>query len=138
MINKLWRFALVGGVGFIADASLFALLFYGMGLPILDSRIVAFLFAATVTWLGNRIFTFASRRPSGKFLQWIKFMGCATFSAVPNFGVFKLTTYFWGSEGMLAMFAMALGVLAGMLSNFLLSHWWVFCTQSHSQTESQP
>ena len=49
MINKLWRFALVGGVGFIADASLFALLFYGMGLPILDSRIVAFLFAATVT-----------------------------------------------------------------------------------------
>ncbi|ANW25343.1 polysaccharide biosynthesis protein GtrA [Vibrio coralliilyticus] len=135
MINKLWRFALVGGVGFIADASLFALLFYAIGLPILDSRIVAFLSAATVTWFGNRVFTFESRNPSGKFSQWVKFMGCAMFSALPNFGVFKLTTYYWGSEGVLAMFALALGVLAGMLSNFLLSHWWVFRTQCHLQTE---
>lgn len=135
MINKLWRFALVGGVGFIADASLFALLFYAIGLPILDSRIVAFLFAATITWLGNRVFTFESRNPSGKFSQWIKFMGCAMFSALPNFGVFKLTSYYWGSEGVLAMFALALGVLAGMLSNFLLSHWWVFRTQRYLQTE---
>ncbi|EEX31584.1 hypothetical protein VIC_004534 [Vibrio coralliilyticus ATCC BAA-450] len=36
---------------------------------------------------------------------------------------------------MLAMFALVLGVLAGMLSNFLLSHWWVFRTQRHLQTE---
>ncbi|NOJ22590.1 GtrA family protein [Vibrio coralliilyticus] len=135
MMNKLWRFALVGGVGFIADASLFALLFYAIGLPILDSRIVAFLFAASVTWFGNRVFTFESRNPSGKFSQWVKFMGCAMFSALPNFGVFKLTTYYWGSEGVLAMFALALGVLAGMLSNFLLSHWWVFRTQRYLQTE---
>ncbi|MGY3686575.1 GtrA family protein [Vibrio coralliilyticus] len=135
MMNKLWRFALVGGVGFIADTSLFALLFYTIELPILDSRIVAFLFAATVTWLGNRVFTFESHNPSGKFSQWVKFIGCAICSAVPNFGVFKLTTYYWGSEGVLAMFALALGVLTGMLSNFLLSHWWVFRTQRYLQTE---
>ncbi|WP_425628057.1 GtrA family protein [Vibrio neptunius] len=137
MMSKLWRFAVVGGVGFAVDASLFALFFYGIGWPILGARVVSFFFAATVTWFGNRIFTFTHQQTTGKFSQWLKFVGCATLSAVPNVGVFKLTTHYCGSDGMLAMLALALGVLAGMVSNFVLSHWWVFGQQSLPHTESQ-
>lgn len=126
MIAKLGRFALVGGIGFVADAFLFAIVYYGGQWPIMQARILSFIFAATVTWLGNRVFTFADQRATGKFLQWVKFMGCATISALPNFIVFKLATYALGNEGVSAMLALVFGVMAGMVSNFLFSHLWVF------------
>lgn len=126
MINRLVKFAIVGGIGFIVDAFVFALLFYMAGLPLYSARIVAFICAATSTWLGNRLLTFSDRSPEPKLTQWLRFMLSASVSAVPNLLVFMLITHLFGSQGITAMLALVCGVLVGMVSNYTLSSKWVF------------
>ncbi len=63
---SLTRFALVGGVGFMVDTLIFSVLFHWFGLDLMLARGIAFLFAATTTWLGNRWLTFsqAEKKPT--------------------------------------------------------------------------
>jgi putative flippase GtrA len=128
MINRVVKFAIVGGIGFIVDASIFALSFYLLDLPIYSSRVIAFVCAATSTWLGNRLLTFSDRSQDPKLKQWLRFMMSATLSAIPNFVVFALISAWLGSEGVSAMVALVCGVLVGMISNYTLSSKWVFKT----------
>ncbi len=128
MINRVVKFAIVGGIGFIVDASIFALSFYLLDLPIYSSRVIAFVCAATSTWLGNRLLTFSDRSQDPKLKQWFRFMMSATLSAIPNFVVFAFISAWLGSEGVSAMVALVCGVLAGMISNYTLSSKWVFKT----------
>ncbi|MDG2627658.1 GtrA family protein [Vibrio parahaemolyticus] len=114
---SLTRFALVGGVGFMVDTIIFSVLFHWLGLELMLARGIAFLFAATTTWLGN---------PSLTFSQWQKFMASACISALPNFIVFKGVTLSLGTQGVMVYLALILGILVGMVSNYLLSAKWVF------------
>ncbi|MEZ8100371.1 GtrA family protein [Vibrio bivalvicida] len=120
---RLVRFALIGGIGFVADAAVFSALFYLADTSIMLARAIAFVGAATVTWLGNRIFTFYSTEQKA-FQQWIKFMCGASFSALPNFIVFKVLSSVLGEAG--PLIALVAGILVGMVSNYLLSSRWVF------------
>ncbi|EEX91927.1 hypothetical protein VIOR3934_03297 [Vibrio orientalis CIP 102891 = ATCC 33934] len=125
MAHRLAKFALVGGIGFIADACAFALCFYLLEIPLIGSRLIAFVVAATVTWFGNRTFTFASQdRALAK--QWLKFMSVACISAIPNFLAFKTILLLFGETGVMPMAALVVGVLVGMVSNYLFSSLWVF------------
>ncbi|MDF5436592.1 GtrA family protein, partial [Vibrio parahaemolyticus] len=47
-------------------------------------------------------------------------------SALPNFIVFKGVTLALGTQGVMVYLALILGILAGMVSNYLLSAKWVF------------
>ena len=127
--HQLVKFACVGAGGFVVDCSAFALFHFVGDLSVMWARVLAFFVAATSTWLGNRVLTFAyqgtgSRRDD--FRQWQKFMVSALLSAIPNLICFKLLTLimpeFYGS----LFLAMAVGVLVGMVSNYLLSKAWVF------------
>ncbi|MGF1910618.1 GtrA family protein [Vibrio kasasachensis] len=127
------KFALVGSVGFIADAVMFTVCFKLWLLPLLSARVVAFFVAATVTWLGNRWFTFKTHQGSqsdvcvaSNLKQWLRFMVSACVSALPNFLVFKVILVAFGSQGFIPYIALILGVLVGMVSNYLLSSRWVF------------
>ncbi|USD42527.1 GtrA family protein [Vibrio sp. SCSIO 43135] len=126
MSERFVKFGMVGSIGFLADAGLFSLLFYLGDWAPLPARVVAFLFAATVTWCGNRCFTFTHCQHVAKGKQWLKFIVVALFSAIPNLIVFNLALLVLGSGGIAALVALAFGVLAGMVSNFLLSSRWVF------------
>lgn len=123
---KLVKFALVGGIGFIADTTIFILLYQLIGIDILQARVLAFVVAATTTWCGNRCFTFSNRPLKNRFAQWIKFVTVACISALPNFLVFKLVANQIGSYFLGVYIALAIGVLVGMMSNYLLSDRWVF------------
>ena len=124
---KLIKFAFVGGIGFIVDTSIFTLCLYLLEWPLMSSRVIAFFCAATSTWLGNRYLTFSDTSQQGsKRKQWLKFMTSACISAIPNFITFKLSLEFLGSEGIWAYVALVLGILIGMISNYLLSDKWVF------------
>ncbi|MCG9648746.1 GtrA family protein [Vibrio brasiliensis] len=125
MNSKVVRFALVGSIGFLVDASVFSVCFYLFQLEPLTARILAFFCAATVTWYGNRRFTFASHQRQ-RLKQWLKFVSVASVSAVPNLVVFKSILLLLGGSGMVPMVALAAGVLAGMVSNYLISKRWVF------------
>jgi len=126
---KLYKFSLVGGVGFIIDVSIFTLLYQKCELQMVQARVVAFLVAATATWFGHRCFTFPSTGINNKLIQWKKFITIACFSALPNFLVFKLVVSVIDMGFLSVYIAMAMGVLAGMISNFLLSDRWVFTGQ---------
>ncbi|MBW3694735.1 GtrA family protein [Vibrio sp. T187] len=135
MIRKLFnnsrfiRFGCVGVVGFIADYTVFSLMFYLFELPIIQARVVAFFCAATTTWYGNRILTFAVEDKGSlaqAFLQWQKFMCAALLSAVPNLVVFKVLSDLLPNHPIGTFVALVAGVLVGMISNFLFSRYWVF------------
>lgn len=125
MKSKLLKFALVGSIGFIADAFVFSAAFYLAELALTPSRLVAFICAATVTWLGNRRLTFSNQEPN-RFKQWLKFMLGASVSALPNFAAFKGALWLLGEQGVMPMLALVLGILAGMVSSYLISATWVF------------
>lgn len=130
--QKLLKFALVGSAGFIVDTIVFSLAIYVFKTDLLSARVVSFIFAATTTWLGNRWFTFSERNKEAKVKQWSKFFCSALISAIPNFLVFQATVYLLGRSGLAPFIALVFGISAGMLSNFMLSHRWVFNNPSNA------
>jgi putative flippase GtrA len=125
------KFALVGAVGFAVDASLLILLFDILGIGLASSRIAAFVCAASANWILNRVYTFADRDHRGrKSLQWIRFVVSAIISAIPNLGIFFLLMQVLPETTGYALLAMCCGILAGYISNYQLSRWWVFGAQA--------
>ena len=127
--HKMVRFAVVGVGGFVVDCAVFALLHYIVGLPLMTARISSFIAAATTTWFGNRVLTFGFKgqgRWSDKLIQWQKFMFSASISAVPNLLCFKLMVELLPVFTGAVFIAMAVGILVGMVTNYLFSQYWVF------------
>ncbi|CAH6923548.1 GtrA domain-containing protein [Vibrio chagasii] len=127
--HKIIRFAAVGVGGFVVDCTVFSLLHYLAALPLMSARIGAFIAAATITWLGNRVLTFEFKEQDGwsyKLIQWQKFMLSASISAIPNLLCFKLTTEMLPAFDGAVFVAMAMGILVGMVTNYLFSQYWVF------------
>lgn len=123
--STFFRFAFVGGVGFLVDSAVFALTWYLLSVPVHAARVVAFVCAATSTWWGNRVFTFHARDEQ-LFRQWASFFSSACLSAVPNFLVFSSVIYLFGKQGVIPFIALVCGTLTGMVSNYLLCKKWVF------------
>lgn len=118
-------FAAVGLSGFVVDSMVFSvlLLFYPITLDM--ARIVAFLVAVAVTYLGNRHFTFEDNC-KGQLTQFLKYLAVACFSAIPNLLVFKLLTMLIGQDSFSIAIAFTCGILVGMMSNFFLNRALVF------------
>ncbi len=127
--HKMVRFAMVGVGGFVVDCLVFTLLHYVIELPLMTARIGSFIAAATTTWFGNRVLTFEFKGQgnwSEKLIQWQKFMFSASISAVPNFLCFQLMTELLPVFTGVVFIAMAVGILVGMVTNYLFSQYWVF------------
>lgn len=121
-MNRLSAFAIVGMVGFIADAGAFALFYYVLDQP-MWARVFAFWLAASVTWLGNRYFTFSECDKSHKLRQWARHMAVAHVAGILNLAVFYVTA-------LLAHVAIAFvaGIGAGLCLNYMMSSRLVFKT----------
>lgn len=117
---KAAKFALVGAAGFVVDALVFYVLTQ-IGLGILPARFIAFWIAATVTWLGNKHFTFACQQKAGLVVQWLKHMASAHGSGAANLVSFYLLSWIYP-----VAIAFVLGVLVGAVFNYWLSDKFVF------------
>jgi len=122
---QLLRFALVGVVGFVVDAS--CLQIYLALLPghFFDGRAASYLAAATTTWACNRYFTFGASTGAAA-RQWGRFVLFNLSGGAVNYGVYAAlvaTQPFVADHPALAV---AAGSLSGLGVNFAVSRKFVF------------
>jgi putative flippase GtrA len=86
-MKKLIRFAVAGGVGFVVDAGLLALLLHTTPLGPFIARVIAIAAAMFTTWLFNRTFTFG-RSPHSLAREGFRYGSVGATSALVNYGLY--------------------------------------------------
>jgi len=120
------KFLMVGGGSFVFDMLLFLYLSQQLNWPIIHARLAAFCVALTLTWLGNRLFTFSHRKKVPKGEQFVMAVILACGAASVNLSVFYLLSELSAPTGVTAPVYLALGVLSGLVVNWLGSNYLVF------------
>ena len=121
---RLFRFALVGGVGFIVDATVLTLLVNGLGYGHYVSRAVSFSLAVTVTWLLNRRWVFEAASPTGR--EYSGYFAVQLLGAFINLGVYVLVIEIVPALAALPVVPLAVGSAVAMFSNYLLARRFVY------------
>jgi len=123
---QLVRFAIVGGVGFIVNLAVYALLVHGFGVEYLIANIAAWLVAVTNNFVLNRHWTFdagagRAHRQAGRFL---------TVSLMAEAVSLLLLTLFVAVAHLDKVAAQALAVGCATPLNFLGNKLWSFRLQA--------
>jgi putative flippase GtrA len=123
--NQFFLFALSGLAGFIVDASIVWIL-TKHSINAIPAQGVAFFAAVLVTWILNRKITFA-RHASHKWQrELMHYVAANSVGATVTNGVYVfliLNTDFFNRS---PVFAVAVGALAGLIFNFVVSRIFVF------------
>ena len=117
-MKQLFRFAIVGGLGFLVDASVLFGLVQVMGFDPYLSRGGSFLAAATFTWRLNRTLTFKVKSRY-RFRELALYLVLMALGGGLNFGVYTLAVYSFGSEPLTLLMGLIGGTLSGMILNFM-------------------
>ena len=117
-------FGTVGTIGFLFDTATVYSLRHSLGLY--GAGMVAYVVAATVTWLLNRLWTFRGSGSGPIHRQWVRFLAVNLLGFVLNRGTYALLVTFVALCAAQPVFAVAAGALAGMFLNFKLSRSLVF------------
>ena len=115
-MKKLIRFAIAGGVGFIVDAGLLALLLHTTPLGPFIARVIAIAAAMFTTWMFNRTFTF-DRSPHSLAAEGFRYGSVGVTSALVNYGLYAALLLSLPTLQPLA--AMVLATAASMVFSFL-------------------
>lgn len=118
------RFGAVGAVGFVVDTGLV----YGLrgAIGIYAAGALAYLGAASFTWLFNRIWAFRGAAHQPAIRQWGVFLATQSIGFVVNRGVFAalvMGSAICAEHPVIAIFA---GMVAGMFLNFAFARRYVF------------
>lgn len=123
---QFFQFGIVGVFGFVVDVGFFHIALDLMGLGPYASAVFSFPFAATFTWLGNRVLTFRGRNVGRAGTQWMRFLAVCAGGFALNRGTFSLLVmglplvYRYPVLGLLG------GTLAGTVFNFFFVKKFVF------------
>lgn len=128
-VAQFLRFCIVGTIGFAVDGGLTLLLSQLAGIDPLPARLAAFLVAASVTWLLNRSYTF---KAGGGGSSWLPYVLCTALGAFINLGIYSAWLA-WAGQGWPQVLAgVALGSVAALGFNFLVSRHVVFRAASRT------
>jgi len=119
---QLVRFGLVGGVGFIVNVAVYALLVHSTGLDYRAASVVAWLVAVINNFVFNRHWTFDAREGRAHF-QALRFLVVSIVAEA--FSLLVLTLLVQGAH-VAKIPAQALAVAASMPLNFLGTKLWSF------------
>ena len=129
--GELFRFAVVGTIGFVVDAGILTWLVSFLAWNVYAARAVSFVVAVLVTWLVNRQWTFAHRgggrsSMAGAGAEYARYLTVQVIGALANLGVFVGVLAVW--RGLIAypVVPLAIGAVAGLLVNFAGARRWVF------------
>jgi putative flippase GtrA len=92
LVIQFLKFGTIGGFGFFVDLGFFHLGLDIFGFGHYGSAVFSFPFAATFTWIGNRLFTFRGKHAGRASTQWARFLVTCAIGFVINRGTFSLLT----------------------------------------------
>jgi putative flippase GtrA len=117
-------FGTVGTVGFLVDTATV----YGLrrSLGLYGAGAAAYVVAASVTWLFNRLWTFRGLGSGPVHHQWVRFLTVNLGGFVLNRGTYAILITFVPLCAQQPVYAVGAGALAGMFMNFSLSRTMVF------------
>jgi putative flippase GtrA len=125
-VSTFLRFGLVGATGFVVNEAALWIALHLLHMSKDAGWFFAFVPSVTFTWWGNRTFTFHEHASSGAratLQEWARFVVTNSFGALINLAVYETLIHFTAIDPLLAL---ACGVLAGMVFNFVLSKKLVF------------
>jgi len=129
--SQFLRFAVVGAAGFVVnEAVLFVILLVDFWhFNAYWAEAVAFMFAATFTWWGNRRLTFrehAAATARGMAREWAAFMAANALGGAVNYATFVAVVHFAPVPFDSPFLGVVAGTLAGLVFNFTMSKRFVF------------
>jgi putative flippase GtrA len=87
---QFFKFGIVGIVGFAVDAAMLYVGLDALHLGRVAAGFFSFPFAATATWIGNRLYTFRDAPKTPMALQWARFVIVCAVGLVFNRGTYSL------------------------------------------------
>ncbi|MDR3424851.1 MAG: GtrA family protein [Alphaproteobacteria bacterium] len=124
--RQFFKFGIVGGCGFVVDTAMLYFGIYALGLGRIAAGLFSFPFAVTVTWSGNRHFTFKHAPRTSATRQLAKFAAVCAIGLVFNRGTYSLlvsTVPFIYDHPVVGLLA---GTGVGMFFNFFAAKRHVF------------
>ena len=134
LLHQLWKFALVGGVGFVLDVAVFN----GLRLTVLSNerlheapllaKAASTLVAIAANWVGNRFWTFGPHRSTRSALEAVEFVAVSVLGMLVGIGCLWLSHYVLGFDSVLAdnIASNVVGLLLGSAVRFTLYRHWVY------------
>jgi len=125
-LRKFFLFGVAGGARFVVDTAVLYALKGALG-PY-GARVISFLVAVVATWLINRSFAFKAQR--GEHLpiwrEFLHYLGAMILGGAVNYAVYAVLVATIPLFAEYLILAVAGGVAAGMVVNFLLADKLVF------------
>ncbi|MDX2471614.1 MAG: GtrA family protein [SAR324 cluster bacterium] len=127
---RISRFAAVGGVGFIVDASILTFLMTGLAWNFYLSRAISFSFAVLATWGLNRVVTFKEGSSHSKKKEAGMYYLTQVMGAGINLGVFVLVVLQFPELNLIPVIPLAVGSAVALIFNYSCIQFFVYNGQN--------
>jgi putative flippase GtrA len=112
-------FFAVGGIGFVVDATILAILVHGYDWGDYTARLVSFGVAVTVTWLLNRSYVFADNRTRNRRREYTRYLMVQGTGMMINFLVYSLCILSNEIMDQWPVLALAVGSAVALIFNYV-------------------
>lgn len=119
-------FVVVGGIGFVVDASVLASLVHGYGWGDYTARVVSFGIAVTVTWYLNRRYAFSASQTEDRKKEYTRYLAVQGTGMAINFLVYSLCIETSELMDTWPVIALAVGSAVALVFNYAGSRLFVF------------
>lgn len=140
LVREGLKFGTVGGVATVVDIGVFNLFLLGVGVGPLTSKVLSTIVAATVSYVGNRNWTFQHRGGHGVAREYVLFFFFNAVGLAIPLACIGLSHYILGFTSPLAdnIAANVVGLVLGSLFRFVSYRTWVFPARPEQPVEAAP
>lgn len=129
LISQIFRFGVVGTVGFAVDGGVLTLLSQLAGWDVYWARAVSFCSATVVTWALNRLVTFrvgGGKQTRGRAKEYAGYFLIQTVGALINLAIFAGLLWRFPELARLPIIPLAAGSAVALFFNFFAARHFVF------------